>query len=75
MTPDALQALANATMEDKEEMSNLTSIYMKISQHLNQAQEVVLVLPKQLQTLRAHMNSNKPVSVKSSIYNKKYLNN
>ena len=75
MNADALQALANATMEDKEEMSSLTSIYMKISQHLNQAQEAVLVLPKQLQTLRAHMKSNKPVSVKSSTYNKKYLNN
>ena len=51
ITVDALQALANATMEDKEEMSNLTSINLTLSQSLTQPQEPILVLSEHLQTL------------------------
>ena len=51
MTTDALQELACAEMEDKEAMVNLTSIHVTLYQSLNQAQEKILVLPKQLQAL------------------------
>ena len=50
-TADALQALACAAMEDKEAMENLTSINLTLFQSLNQAQETILVLSKQLQAL------------------------
>ena len=53
-TADALQALACATMEDKEAMANLTSINLILSQILNQTQETILVLSKQLQALQVH---------------------
>ena len=45
-TADALQALACAAMEDKEAMSNLTSMNLALSQSLDQAQETILVLSK-----------------------------
>ena len=48
-TTDTLQALACAAMEDKEEMSNLTSVNLKLSKRLNQAQEKILELCKKLQ--------------------------
>ena len=47
-TADELSALACAAMEDKEEMANLISINLTLSQSRNQAQETILVLSKQL---------------------------
>ena len=44
ITEDALQALTNAAMEDKETMSNLTSINLTLYQSLTQAQDAMLVL-------------------------------
>ena len=54
MTANALQALNNETMEYKEAMVNLTSINLRLSQSLTQAQETNLVLSKQLQALQFH---------------------
>ena len=72
MTAYALQALANETMEDKEEMENLTSINLTLSQSLTQSQETMLVLSKQLQALHAQTNSKnlateKPATDKKNI--------
>ena len=72
MTAYALQALANETMEDKEEMENLTSINLTLSQSLTQSQETMLVLSKQLQALQAQTNSKnlateKPATDKKNI--------
>ena len=53
-TVDALQALACASMEDKVTMEILTDINLTLSQSLNQAQENILVLSKQLQALQVH---------------------
>ena len=47
-TADALQALACAAMEEKEEIENLTSINLQLSQSLNQAQDTTFLLSKQL---------------------------
>ena len=44
MTADALQALASATMEYKEETENLTSINLKLFKRITQAQETIVVL-------------------------------
>ena len=74
MTADAMQALANATMEYKEEMSNHTRINLTLSQSLTQAQEAILLLFEQLQTLQAHMNSKKSVTEKPATENKNSLN-
>ena len=51
-TVDALLALACAAMEDKEAMTNLTSINLTLSQILTQAQESILMLSKELQALQ-----------------------
>ena len=51
-TSDAMQSLACAAMEDKKAMSNLTSINLTLSHILNQSQETILVLSKQLQALQ-----------------------
>ena len=48
MNEDALKSLINAIMEDKEAMVNLASINVTLSQSLNQAQEEILVISKQL---------------------------
>ena len=53
-TADALQALSCKAMECTEAIPNLTSINLKLSQRLNQAQETILVLSKQLQELKVH---------------------
>ena len=55
---DALQALACAAMEDKEAMENLTIINLTLSQSLNQAQETISVLSKQLQVIQVHTKAN-----------------
>ena len=59
MNEDALQALANETMEDKESMVNLTRTKLALFQSIKQAQEAMLVLYKHLQTLQAQINSKK----------------
>ena len=51
-TLDALQSLACAAMEDKEAMADLTSINLTLYQILTQAQGIILVVSKQLQTLQ-----------------------
>ena len=70
MTTDALQALACAEMEDKEVMLNLTIINLTLYQILNQAQEKILVLSKQLQDLQAQLKKNKPTTEKLVIEKK-----
>ena len=60
MTADALQELANETMEDNEATGKPTIINLTLSQSLTQAQETILVLYMQIQTLQAHINSKKP---------------
>ena len=55
---DVLQSLACAEMGDKEAMPKLTSIKLTLSQILTQAQEEILVLSKQLQTLKSIKNKN-----------------
>ena len=57
-TADALQAIACASMEDKEAMVKLTSINLTLSQSLTQSQETMLVLSKQLQALQVHTKAN-----------------
>ena len=74
MTVDALQALSNSAIEYKDSMVKLTSTNLTISQILTQSQEKILVIPKQLQTLQAQMNSKKPSTEKPATYNKQYLN-
>ena len=59
MTVDALQDLANEIIKDKEATENLTSINLKLSQRLTQAQEDILALSKKLHTLQEHMNTKK----------------
>ena len=56
-TVDALQPLACAAMEDKEAMANLNSINLTLSKSLTQAQEKMLVLYKELQTLQVHIKT------------------
>ena len=70
---DALKSLVNETMEDKNEMSNLTSINLKLSQSITQAQETILVLSKHIQALQAHTNSKKPATEKPATDNKQYI--
>ena len=66
-TEDAMQALACAAMEDKEEMANLTSINLTLSQSLTQAQETVLVLSKQLQALQVHTKAKTPSKKRTTL--------
>ena len=48
MTANAIQEVANLTMEDKESTENLTRINWTLSYTLNQSQESILVLSKLL---------------------------
>ena len=64
MTVDALQVLANVTMEDKEAIKNLKNINLTLYHSLTQAQEIVLVLSKQLQALQTKTNYKKPETEK-----------
>ena len=66
-TVDALQALACAAMEDKEVMANLTSINLTLLQILNQAQETILVLSKQLQALQVHTKAKTQSSKRTAL--------
>ena len=66
-TADALQALACAEMEDKEAMANLTRINLTLSHSLNQSQETILVLSKQLQALRVHTKEKKPSTKRTTL--------
>ena len=66
-TVDTLQALACVAMEDKEEMANLTRINLTLSQSPTQAQEKVLVLSKQLQSLQVHNKKKTPATKKKSL--------
>ena len=58
-TADALQALPCASIEDKEEMANLTRINLNLYQILTQAQDTILVLSKQLRTLQTQAREKK----------------
>ena len=64
---NTLQALACATMEDKEAMANLTSINLTLSQSLTQAQETILVLSKKLQALKVHTKAETPSTMGTKI--------
>ena len=66
-TVDALQALACASMEDKEAMANLTGINLTFSQSLTQAQETILVLSKQLQVLQVHTKADTPSTKRTAL--------
>ena len=46
MIVDAMQALENETIEDKDEMANFTSTNLTLLQILNQAQEAVFPSPR-----------------------------
>ena len=74
MTVCALQALSNSTLEDKEAMENLTTISLILSHSLTQAQESILALSKNLNTLQSQMNTKKPKTGKPSTYKKKRYN-
>ena len=67
-TANELQELAYAAMEDKEAMVNLTSINLKLSQSLNQAQETMLAISKQLQALQVHTKEKKPSTKRNKLY-------
>ena len=49
-------------MEDKEAMSNLTSINLTLSQILTQAQEKILVISKQLKALYTQAKAKAPTT-------------
>ena len=59
-------------MENKKAMENLTSINLTLSQSINQAQETILVLSKQLQELQAQTNSKKLATEKPATDKKKF---
>ena len=48
-------------------MANLTSINLKLSQSLTQAQETILVLSKQLQALQVHTKAKKPSTNRTAL--------
>ena len=54
-------------MEDKEEMANLTSINLTLSQILTQAQETILVLSKKLQALQVQKKTKTPATNRTSL--------
>ena len=64
---DVLQSLTCAEMEDKEEMANLARINLTLSQCLNQAQETVLVLSKQLQVLQVQTKAKTPSTNRTAL--------
>ena len=66
-TVDALQALAYSAMEYREAMEILTSIILTLSQSLTQAQETILVLSKQLQSLQVHTNRKTPSTKRTAL--------
>ena len=54
-------------MEDKEAMVNLNSINLTLLQSLNQAQEEILVLSKQLQALQVHTKAKTPSTKRTAL--------
>ena len=66
-TADALQALACASMEDKEAMANLASINLILSHSLTQAQETILALSKQLQAIQVHTKAKTPSTKRTAL--------
>ena len=67
-TADALQALAFVAMEYKEAMVDLISINLTLFQSLTQAQETILVLSKQLQTLQVHTKAKTQSTKRTKLY-------
>ena len=55
-------------------MKNTTSINLTLSQRFTQSQETILVLPNQLQTLHAQINSKKIATEKPATNKKKIIN-
>ena len=62
----ALKSFPNAIIEDTEAMTNLTIINLTLSKSLAQAQEKILMLYKNLQTLQVHINTEKPATYKEN---------
>ena len=54
-------------MEDKEAMANLIIINLTLSQILTQAQEIILVLSKQMQALQVHTKPKTPATKRTSL--------
>ena len=54
-------------MEDKDAMSNLASINLKLSQSLTQAQETILVLSKKLQALQVQTKTKTPATERTAL--------
>ena len=54
-------------MKDKEEMVNLTSINITLSQSLTQAQEKMLMISKQLQALQVQTKTKTPATKITSL--------
>ena len=64
MNADALHALACSATENKDSMTNLTSINLTLYQILTKSQETILVTSKQLQDLQAQSKEKKPTTYK-----------
>ena len=56
-------------------MENLISINLKLSHSINQAQEAILVLSKQIRILKAQMSSKKSATEKPATEKGKYTKN
>ena len=69
-TADALQEIVCSAMEDKEEMVNLSSIKLTLSQSLTQAQEIIFVLSKKLQALQVQNKAKKSPTKRTSLHKK-----
>ena len=71
---DSPKYLANGTTEYKDAMENLTSINLTLSQNLDQAQEAILALYKQMHAIQTHMNNKKTTTEKPVTDNNKRYN-
>ena len=67
MTTNILQSLVCASREDKEAMTNITSINLTLYQSLTKSQETILVTSEQLQDLQAQSKEKKPKTKKPSM--------
>ena len=54
-------------MEDKEAISNLTSINLTLYQSLTQAQETIFVLSKQLKALQVQTKTKTPATNRTAL--------
>ena len=61
-TMDSVRSLSCAAIKDNEEMANLISIYLTLSQSLTQPQEKMLGIYKQLQALHTKAKAKTPTS-------------